>query len=95
MTHLDIARSINAATYRSQANTRHGIKLALVTAFGAVMAGTVAMWPMPVERTYDLVQIDATGESEIVDYNLSATDCGQFRDRLANRGFHVLCERSN
>ncbi|NSZ63431.1 hypothetical protein G6L16_008775 [Agrobacterium tumefaciens] len=60
--------------------------------------GMAAMLPvvLPLERdrTYDLVQVSPDGESDIVDYNLSATDCGFMKDRLQRAGYDVLCERT-
>ncbi|CAM3840457.1 hypothetical protein G6L26_009540 [Agrobacterium radiobacter] len=61
-------------------------------------AGLAAMLPvvLPLERdrTYDLVQVSPDGESDIVDYNLSATDCGFLKERLQAAGYEMLCERT-
>ncbi len=95
MTYLTRSKAQNAAIWQSQANDRHAIKqwaLMAVGGFTGALMLTVELMPMPIERTYDLIQIDATGESEIVDYNLTATDCGLFKARLDKRGYHVLCE---
>lgn len=60
--------------------------------------GMAAMLPvvLPLERdrTYDLVQVSSDGESDIIDYNLSVTDCGFLKDRLQRAGYDVLCERT-
>ncbi len=98
MTYLSRSKAQNAAIWQSQANDRHAIKQwALMAAAGFTGAFMLAVGalPMPVERTYDLVQIQTDGESEIIDYNLTATDCGRFKARLDKRGYHVLCEVSN
>ena len=60
--------------------------------------GMAAMLPvvLPLERdrTYDLVQVSSDGESDIIDYNLSVTDCAFLKDRLQRSGYDVLCERT-
>lgn len=60
--------------------------------------GMAAMLPvvLPLERdrTYDLVQMSPDGESDIIDYNLSVTDCGFLKARLQRSGYDVLCERT-
>jgi hypothetical protein len=49
--------------------------------------------PMP-DRSYDLVQY--TGEeSDVIDYDLSATDCGFAADKLRRQGFTVDCQAAD
>ncbi len=96
--YLTQSKAQNRAFNESRANDRHAVKQWFLYG-AAVFAGAFIVGaeflPMPVERSYQLVQIDMSGESEIIDYRLSATDCGLFKARLVNRGYHLLCERSN
>jgi hypothetical protein len=49
--------------------------------------------PMDRNRTYELVQIHGD-ESDIVDYGLSAVDCGFLKEHLTKHGHVAECERT-
>lgn len=93
--YLTQSKAQNRAFNQSRADDRHTPSLMLL-AGAAVFAGGLIIgaefMPMPAERSYQLVQIDMSGESEIIDYRLSATDCGLSKSRLEVRGYHVVCE---
>lgn len=62
--------------------------LALV-AFGGLVG---YHWPdRGASRTYDLVQVDGA-ESDVIDYDQSATDCGLKARDLARVGIVAFCE---
>lgn len=67
--------------------------LGLLAGFGMAAMLPVVL-PLERDRTYDLVQVSPDGESDIIDYNLSVTDCGFLKDRLQRAGYDVLCERT-
>lgn len=87
-------RTIDPAIREHITGTARGFAaLGLIAGFG--MAAMVpVLLPLERNRTYDLVQVSADGESDIIDYNLSVTDCGFLKDRLQRSGHDVLCERT-
>ncbi|QTG12407.1 hypothetical protein G6M86_03730 [Agrobacterium tumefaciens] len=87
-------RTIDPAIREHLTGTARGFAaLGLLAAIG-MGAMVPVLLPLERDRTYDLVQISPDGESDIVDYNLSATDCGFMKDRLQRAGYDVLCERT-
>lgn len=91
------AIEINADIAREQGR-RQALRNVLA---GAAMVGVCALcglagFVLASDRydgsTYDLVQTHATGESDIIDYDLSADDC---RGYLLAGGRNLTCEKGN
>jgi hypothetical protein len=64
----------------------------IVLAIGLLgMGGAIGFTRSMETRTYELVQFVGE-ESDIIDYDLSALDCGTAARRMLNNGLHVACE---
>ncbi len=68
---LEIARS-NRRELRMVAM---GFTVSLYAVAAIGLASVFALYDLPAERTFELVAIHGDGESDIVDHDLSATDC--------------------
>lgn len=87
-------RTLNPAIREHLTGTARGFAALGLLAGVGMAAMLPVLLPLERDRTYDLVQVSPDGESDIIDYNLSVTDCGFLKDRLQHAGYDVLCERT-
>lgn len=87
-------RTIDPAIREHITGTARGFAALGLLAGVGMAAMLPVVLPLERDRTYDLVQVSSDGESDIIDYNLSVTDCGFLKDRLQRAGYDVLCERT-
>lgn len=67
------------------------LMLATAAVFFAITCATVSFLPMGESRTYDFVEYTGD-ESDIRDYDLSATDCARLEGQARKAGHVVACE---
>ena len=92
--YLDRARAINERQRKAMTARGRDYVLAVAVPAGLALAfiGGLSM-PMDRGRTYELVRFEGT-ESSVVDFNLSALDCGMAAAQFRAAGLFVRCEES-
>lgn len=92
--YLDRARAINERQRKTMTARCRDYVLAVAVPAGLALAFVAGLsLPMERSRTYELVRFEGA-ESSVVDFNLSALDCGTAAAQFRAAGLSVRCEES-